>query len=150
MLAMAEPLTIGTTGNDRLIVSVNGRAHPGAEDFWDGNWMITPISVHVGGFTAEIAATLRMDELHRFHEGLKYINDNLDGAAVLTSMERWIDLTVRCERNGHLSVTGDVREDPASVTHLEFEIDHLDQTMLPGWLAALDAIEKEFPVLGRP
>jgi hypothetical protein len=66
---------------------------------------------------------------------------NLEGTANLTSMELWIDLTLRCESNGHLSVSGDLIENPATDTHLEFEIDHLDQTMLPGWIASLDAIE---------
>jgi hypothetical protein len=138
------------TGNDRVIINVEGRAHAGASDYWDGNWMITPISVRVGGFAADVAATLRMDEIHRFNEGLKYINQNLDGTAVLSSLELWIDLTVRCGPNGHLSVVGDVTENPATNTHLEFEIDNLDQTMLPGWIASLDAIEREYPVLGRP
>lgn len=88
--------------------------------YWDGNWMISPISVRVGGFTAEIGATLRMDEIHRFNEGLKYINQNLDGAAVLASMELWIELAVRCEPNGHLSVVGEVTENPATETCFDF------------------------------
>jgi hypothetical protein len=150
MAEVAGHITIGLTGNDHLTLRVEGRAHPGTVDYWDGNWMITPISVRVGGFTAEIAATLRMDEIHRFKRGLMYINQNLEGTANLASMELWIDLTVRCESNGHLSVSGDVIENPATDTHLEFEIDHLDRTMLPGWIASLDAIEREFPILGRP
>lgn len=147
---MAGQLIIGSPGSDNLTLKVEGRAHPGSLDYWDGNWMITPISVRVGGFTADVAATLRMDEIHRFNEGLKYMNQNLEGAAKLASMELWIDLTVRCESNGHLTVFGDVIENPATDTHLEFQIDHLDQTMLPGWIAALDAIEREFPTLGMP
>ncbi|UQX89253.1 hypothetical protein M6D93_04430 [Jatrophihabitans telluris] len=150
MLAVAGAFTLGMTGNDRVTVNVEGRAHPGAVDYWDGNSMITPILVHVGGFTAKVAATLRMNEIHRFNEGLKYMNQNLEGTAVLASMELWIDLTVRCEPNGHLSVVGDVRENPGTNTHLEFQIDHVDQTVLPGLIASLDAIEREFPVLGRP
>jgi len=150
MRAVGGQIVIGLHGNDRVIIKIEGRAHPGTTDYWDGNWMISPISVRVGGLTAEIAATLRMDEIHRFNEGLKYINQNLEGSAVLASMELWIDLTVRCEPNGHLSVAGDVTEDPGRGTHLEFEIDDLDQTMLPGWISALDDIEREFPVLGRP
>ncbi|HEU5271992.1 MAG TPA: hypothetical protein VFU36_18870 [Jatrophihabitans sp.] len=147
---MAPQIVIGLTGTEHVIIRVEGRAHPGATDYWDGNWMISPISVRVGGFTADVAATLRMDEIHRLNEGLKYLNQNLDGTAVLSSMERWIDLTVTCEPNGHLSVVGVVTEDPGRRTRLEFEIDNLDQTMLPGWIAALDDIEREYPVLGRP
>jgi hypothetical protein len=150
MAEVAGELIIGSTGSDNLTLTVEGRAHPGTADYWDGNWMITPISARIGGFTAQIAASLRMDELHRFNEGLKYINQNLEGTANLASMELWIDLTVRCESNGHLSVSGDLIENPATDTHLAFQIDHLDQTMLPGWIAALDAVEREFPVLGRP
>lgn len=137
-------------GSDRVIINVDDRAHPGTQDYWDGNWMTTPISVRVGGFSADVAASLRMDEIHRFNEGLKYINQNLEGTAVLASLELWIDLTVHCEANGHLTVHGDVIENPATDTHLEFEIANLDQTMLPGWIASLDAIEREFPVLGTP
>lgn len=51
------------------------------------------------------------------------MNANLEGSAVLASMELWIDLTVKCEPNGHLSVSGDVTENPGNNTHLEFEMD---------------------------
>lgn len=83
---MTAELRMGSTDVEHLTIAVLCREHAGAADFWDGNWVIATISVAVGGFTGSVRASLRTDEIHRFNEGLKFVNQNLFGAAVL---ERW-------------------------------------------------------------
>jgi hypothetical protein len=46
---------------------VLSRSHPGSSDFWDGNWLRTPLSGSLGGFRFEVAqAQLRADVLAVF------------------------------------------------------------------------------------
>src|SRR6185312_10105510 len=61
-----DTVVIGEAGGDHVIVGVVGRMHPGSQDYWDGNWLITPIRLQVGGFTGTVAAGLRAEELRRF------------------------------------------------------------------------------------
>src|SRR6184192_855386 len=83
---------------------VLGRMHPGCDDYWDGNWLVSPITARVGGFTAQIGASLRVEELQAFRLGLQRLYERLHGEAVLCSMEDWVNLAVRCEPNGSLAV----------------------------------------------
>lgn len=142
---------IGDRDGDRLVIEVQGRAHPGADDYWDGNWLATPIDLRVQGFSASLPAQLRTDELRRFREGLGYINHWMkDGAAVLSSLDHWIELTIKPKDElGHLSVTG-----LASSLHhdveLRFELHDMNLSHLPPMIDALSAIEDLYPVLGQP
>jgi hypothetical protein len=101
---------MGSTDAEHLSIAVLGREHAGADDYWDGNWLITTISVAVGGFTGRVRASLRMDEIHRFNEGLKFLNQNLFGAALLESMEHWISLAVKAGSRGRIEVSGELMD----------------------------------------
>ena len=149
---VAEPseLVIGRPDGDHLTVRIIGRMHPGSSDYWDGNWLISPISAHLGSFSAQLAAGLRVDELQTFRHGLELIDQQLRGEAVLTSLERWISLTVGCRPNGSLAVTGELDDNPGIGNRLTFAITGRDQTDIPAMLAALSAIERAYPLLGRP
>jgi hypothetical protein len=83
---MSSRIVVGMPDGDRIEIDVLGRAHPRARDYWDGNWILTTLVVHIGGFTGNIGAQLRTDELHRFNEGLKHMQHFLEGSAVLSSL----------------------------------------------------------------
>ena len=148
--AVENSLVLGPIGADHVAIRVLGRVHLGTSDYWDGNWVRTTIDVRAGGLTANVSADLRTDEFHRFAEGLKFINDKLFGSAVLLSMEDWIDLTVKCEPNGRLIVSGEVTDQPGVGNRMVFEVHDLDQTHLSTWIAQLTEIEAAFPVIGWP
>ena len=150
ILVVENTLVLGPSSADHVAIRVLELAHPGTSDFWDANWVRSTIQVRAGGFTADVAADLRTDELHRFAEGLRFIHDNLFGSAVLQSMEDWIDLTIKCEANGSLRVTGEVTDQPGVGNRLAFERPDLDQTNLSDWLQHVAAIESTFPLVGRP
>ena len=147
---MALELLFGSRDTEYLSLEVLRREHDGADDYWDGNWVITNIHLVVGAFTASFAASLRMDEIHRLNEGLKVMQQNVFGAAVLDSMEHWMELKIRCDAGGHLSISGWLSDAPANGNRLSFELPDKDQTYLPEWIGSLDAIEGAFPVLGSP
>src|SRR6266481_9165431 len=85
-------IVVGDPPGDHLALRVLGRLHPGADDFWDGNWLATPIKAAVGGFQATVGASLRADELQTFRDALKGLHSALNGEAVLESMEKWLTL----------------------------------------------------------
>jgi len=147
---MTAEFRIGSTDAEHLSITVLGREHAGADDYWDGNWVVSTISVAVGGFTGQVRASLRMDEIHRFNEGLKFLNQNLFGAAVLEGMEHWITLKVKAESRGQIEVSGELSDGAGVGNVLTFELPVVDQTYLPGWISSLDAIEKAYPVVGKP
>lgn len=143
-------ILIGDAGGDHVSIRVMGRMHPAAADYWDGNWLISPIEVAVGGFRGEVAAGLRMDELIQFREALESLHSSLEGEAVLDSMEGWIQLRVAADRRGSLQVTGKALDQPGSANALTFTMDGLDQSYLPALISALGAAEAKFPVRGQP
>jgi len=141
---------MGSNDAEHLSIAVLGREHAGADDYWDGNWVIANISVSVGGFNGTVRASLRMDEIHRFNEGLKFMNQNLFGVAVLESMEHWITLTVKAESRGRIEISGELSDGAGAGNVLSFDLAEVDQTYLAGWISDLDDIEKAFPVIGTP
>ena len=147
---MSAEFRMGSTDAEHLSITVLGREHAGADDYWDGNWVIAAISVAAGGFTGQVRASLRMDEVHRFNEGLKFLNQNLCGAAVLESMEQWITLTVRAESRGRIEVSGELADGAGIGNVLAFELADLDQTYLAGWISSLNDIEAAYPVVCKP
>ncbi|MEV4184817.1 hypothetical protein AB0J28_25675 [Streptosporangium canum] len=134
---------------DHVLIRVLGRMHPGCTDFWDGNWLTSLIHVQVGGFTAEVDAGLRVEELHDFRVALERVDAEVRGSATLSSLEHWIELTIECRPTGSLSISGTVADHPGMRNTLHFEIEGVDQTDIPALTDALVAAEKRFPILGR-
>jgi hypothetical protein len=141
-------IEIGDSGHGYLAICVVGWMHPGASDYWDGNWLISPIEVSIGGFRAAVPAGLRMEELVRFRESLEEVYSSLRGQAVLESMEGWLELRIAADRLGNLRATAVLLDRPGSANKLTFAIEGLDQSHLPAVVAALRAAEAKFPVRG--
>jgi len=141
-----QAVLIGHPGDDSIAIRVLGRMHPGATDYWDGNWLVSPIEIAVGGFTGRIGAGLRADELRAFRLGLQVLYERLDGEARLKSMEQWLEITITARSGGHLDVRGRAKDEPGMGNQLEFTIGGLDQSFLPEIIGSLEAIEAAFPV----
>ncbi len=142
-------VSVGHRDGDHVSIRVLGRVHAGADDFWDGNWLMTPVEVVIGGFRGDVGASLRAEELQGFREALERIYGSLQGDAVLRSMEGWLLLRVTPDRSGKLMVAGQVTDRPGSGNELSFKINGLDQSYLPEIIEALAEAEVFFPVVGR-
>ena len=146
---MGPHFLIGKASSEHLLVEVIGRNHPSAQDYWDGNWVRALLSVHAGGFRGNCEASLRTEELARFRTALGTLYDTLSGAAEFATMEKWLELQVVSDRLGHLSVEGQVRDQPGIGNTLTFRLE-IDQTQIPPTLRGLDGILTAFPVIGSP
>ncbi|MCK9901172.1 hypothetical protein MXD63_13915 [Frankia sp. Cpl3] len=142
-------IIVGRRSSDHVLIRVVGRMFPEVGDYWDGNWLTSPITARLRGFTADLDAALRGDELRSFREQLQCVHRKICGRAELVSTEEWIALNVLCERNGHLTVGGELGDGSATRNKLLFSLPGLDQTDLPPLIDALLAVEQRFPVVGR-
>jgi hypothetical protein len=149
-IELRPQVVIGRLENDHLLIRVLGRLHAGADDFWDGNWLVTPIEVVVGGFRGEPGASLRAEELLGFRQALECVYASLEGEAVFESMESWLTLRIAIDRSGRVAVTGKVIDQIGGANELNFRIDGLDQSDLPAMIEELQEIETFFPVIGTP
>lgn len=141
-------IVIGDLGGDHIVIGVQGRLHPGAEDFGDGNWLSALVKFDLGQFNGKISASLRAEELRKFGVELGKLNTSLHGEAVLESMEDWLTLRVAVAKSGRLDVTGRLVDRPGDGNQLIFEIDGLDQSYLAAVLESLAEVESLFPVFG--
>jgi hypothetical protein len=143
-------IVVGDPAGDHLSIRVLGRLHPGAEDFWDGNWLATPIEVAVGGFQGRVGASLRADELQAFEDALKGLHSTLKGESLLESMEKWLTLRIAATSRGRLEVKGTLLDRAGDGNQLIFKIEVLDQSDLPNIIDSLEEVNTLFPVLGSP
>lgn len=140
---------LGSENGDHLRVTVTNRLHQGATDYWDGNWLNTPVEIRAGAFRGQYVASLRAEELQGLLNGLKDLYESLVGEAKLHSMENWLILDVVGDRQGHVEIKGTAGDNPGIGNWLEFKLS-LDQTFLPEAIRQLETILERFPVIGSP
>lgn len=147
---LRSPVIIGDPSADHLTIRVLGRLHPGSDDFWDGNWLATPIDVSVGGFHGTVGASLRADELRDFKEAIERVQASLQSEATLESMEGWLTLQVTAESSGRFAIHGTIVDRLGAGNCLTFKIRDLDKSHLRPIVESLAEMESSFPVLGSP
>lgn len=141
---------IGRPNGDHISIRVVGRMHPHADDYWDGNWLVTPIDIVAGGFHGSVAGALRADELKAFRDELFRLHETLQGSATLESMEQWLSLVVVVSSGGGVDVTGNLVDAIGIGNRLTFRLGELDQSDLPSIIDALEDVQMLFPVIGTP
>ena len=141
-------VTLGHRDGDRITISVLDRMHKGASDYWDGNWLVSPVEFTVGAYCGTIGAGLRVEELIGLRRQLETAYAEHGGAARLASMEEWVDLTIEVSESGDVEIQGNFVDQPGYGNRLAFTIAGLDRTALPDVIGALLEIEDAFPILG--
>ncbi len=93
-----------------LTISLLGRSHPGATDYWDGNWVRANVKVKAGGFRGSVGGDLRTEELARFLAQLGRLQESLRGTAEFATMEEWLSLRVSGDGKGHMEFRCVIRD----------------------------------------
>jgi len=143
-------IVIGDLDGEHVRIRVLGRTHAAPPEAAGSDWLVSPITIVVGGFTGQVPAALRSDELHRFREGLQEVQRTGGGTAVLKSIEDWISLAVVLQTNGTLSVTGSADDEPGIGNTLRFAFDGLPSEQLGPLVAALRECEDRFGSVPGP
>lgn len=140
---------IGGGNAEYMAVTVSGRSHPDATDFWDGNWLNARADLRAGGFTGRVDGYLRAEELEQFRGSMAALYESLSGRAVFETMEDWLALTLTGDGKGHIATAGRLVDVPGTGNELRFSLD-LDQTYLPRIIGNLGSIVDAYPVRGQP
>ncbi|MGQ9607584.1 MAG: WapI family immunity protein [Thermogutta sp.] len=133
-------------GRDFLAVSVLGRSHPGAMDYWDGNWLQATVEVTAGGFRGSAAGDVRADELVCFHGQLVRLQDSLQGTAEFETMERWLSIRGTGDGKAHIEFCCMIRDKPGSGNTLNCTL-ATDQTFVRNTVTDLAEVIRAFPVV---
>jgi hypothetical protein len=142
-------VAIRCEGGGFLTITLVGRSHPGASDYWDGNWVMASVGVQAGGFRGSVGGHLRAEELADFHEQLARLQESLRGTAEFATMEGWLSIRVEGDGRGHMECRCVIRDEPGIGNTLDCTLS-TDQTFTRSTVAELAAAVQAFPVVGRP
>lgn len=140
-------LLLGVLDGPHLIVQPTRRAHPNADDYWDGNWLLAAIRVLCGGRRLEYEASLRAEEFVAFHAGVRRLLNHPEGTAGFKTMERWLRIHIHGDGQGHFRADCGATGRPGLDRQIDFTFD-VDRAALPPVVSGLDAIVAAFPVRG--
>ncbi len=136
-------------GGDCLTITLLGRSHPEATDYWDGNWLRATVEVAAGGFRGSVGGDLRAEDLVQFHDQLLRLQQSLRGTAEFETMEGWLSIRVTGDGKGHMGLRCSICDRPGSGHELHCMLAS-DQTVTRSALAQLAAAVHAFPVVGTP
>ena len=140
---------IGIGDDNYLTVKPLYRPYDQCQDYWDGNWVTSQITIRVGGFYGNITASLRTDEFFHFKEELSKLYAALKGQASFSSMENWLTIQVEGDGLGHFEAQCVVLDEVGVGNRLHFRL-NFDQTELPQIIKNLEEVLHVFPVRGKP
>ena len=149
MLNNTPKMVIGNESTNWVAVQVLARSHPGLQDYWDGNWVRSEVTLRAGAFSGRYDADLRTDEFARFRDELKAVFQPLIGNATFSSLEMWLAIELVGDGKGHFSGACQAMDTPGTGNRLTFSL-AIDQTEIPSILRDLDSILSHFPVIGSP
>ena len=136
-------------GGDFLKITILGRSHAGADDYWDGNWISSLVEVKAGGFRASVSGDLRGEELAQFLDQLSKLQESLRGIAEFETMERWLSIRVSGDGSGHMAFQCVIMDQPGVGNTLDCTL-ATDQTFTQATIAGLVVAVQAFPIVGKP
>ena len=140
-----KQFSIGTSGHESIVLSVNRYEREPSGEFFDDNWLCCTVAVRAGELGGEFQASLLTAELEELRQGLMQLYDTLQGECVFEPMEKQLVLRVACDRLGAIRVTGAATPQPGSGNSLSFDL-AMDQTCLKRAFDDLSDVMQAFPV----
>jgi hypothetical protein len=132
-----------------LAIAIVGSSHPGCLDYWDGNWLGAEVEVVAGSFRGSVVGSIRREEIHDFHQQVLRLFETLAGEAVFRTMERWLTIRMVGDGRGHITMEGELTDQPGYSNTLRFRL-AVDQTHLGPFRTGLGQIATKYPVIGQP
>ena len=137
-------------GNGAFVtLNFHHRAYPEAQDYWDGNWVVTRIQAETQGFRADFTDQVHLGDVVRFYEGVMSLHTTLSSEATLTMMEEYLTVNGTLDARGGLDWSVLVTHPHQRNTQLQFMF-RADQSYLPALIQQLEGVLVEFQVRGRP
>ncbi len=95
-------IRVGGEEFEFLAITLLGRSHPAASDYWDGNWSAPSSRSPPVGSAARSRATCA-DEFDAFRRELALLGESLAGIARFATMEGWLSISATGDGRGHMS-----------------------------------------------
>ena len=149
MEASPIDLVVGEQQGNQVSLRPLYRENPSAQDYDDGNWLVTESLLEAGAFGGKVRASLCTQDFFSFRTQLRGLTTTPRGAARFETMEEWLELEVVGDGKGHFAGTGELTDSPGTGNRLRFSF-AFDQTHLPAMLRQLEEICRRFPVIGEP
>jgi len=137
---------LGGAEREFVEVTVRGRSHPRATDYWDGNWLRSEVRIKVGGFLGGFEADFRSEEFARFLVELEQLYASLSGRAVFATLEEQLRLELDGDGKGHIELRGQARDQAGTGHQLTFRL-QLDQTVLGAALEEMRSLVAAYPIV---
>lgn len=125
------------------------RAYPEAQDYWDGNWVVTRIQAATQGFNADFTDQVHLGDVVPFYEQVMKMHATLTGEATLAMMEEYLTVTGTLDARGGLDWSAMLSQPFRRDNRLQFTF-RADQSYLPDMIQQLEHVLTEFGVWGRP
>lgn len=141
---------IGERGGDHLRIRVLSRTEQVMRDYWDENWLVTAVSVNVGGWKGKNEkAYFRTEELARFRAKVALIAEGKLLDAEFAPMEPHLRFRMQADEGGGLvSISGSAIDRLEDGNALTFRMSTPFAT-LSKLAAQLAEVERAYPTIGK-
>ena len=141
-------IQIGTHSSEHVALEVTRRTHPNSDDYYDGNWLSTDITVKVGAWRGKYDGSLTVPAFVGFRDQLSELYEKLSGKAIFSCLEPWIEIEIEGDGKGGMILSGLATDQLGSGNELKFSFE-LDQTFLPDIIKQLNELIEAYPVVGN-
>jgi hypothetical protein len=146
---MPHQFKIGGNDDEFLELTVTGYERPLSGEYDDDNWLNTTVIVKARGFQGKATPSLQTWDLSAFLKELIALNQTLTGTATINPIEDQLSLSVECDKQGHVTVSGYLLDTSMYRYRLTFTFE-IDQTFLTQTIQDLREVCDAFPTRGTP
>jgi hypothetical protein len=131
--------SIGSEDSECLTVEILGP--PAKDEGYD--WIPVRVKIRAGAFSGNFSAYLLAREIVKFKNELETLHKNLKGTAKFETIEEQLLLKINVDKLGHISISGEVRDEAGTGNRLIFEMS-FDQTYLSRTIRELEEVVVSF------
>lgn len=127
-------------------ISILGRSHVNAQDYWDANWLDSEIKVEVYCFKAHYITYVRVDDLQRFYDELIKLEHFAVKQAEFTTMEEGLHLLCTMRPNGSVLCTGTAADETGNILKFALKTDLIS---IGNLARQLKSTLNLYPIIGK-
>jgi hypothetical protein len=129
----ANQILMGKSGADHIEIGITSSSNV-------ERWLDSTLDIKAGPWSGSFRAWFYAGELRHLADDIDGLYTDLVGPVDFQPMEAYIELHLRGNGRGLITIEGKAMDDPASGAHLVFQLE-LDQTELPTISAQLRAAD---------
>jgi hypothetical protein len=140
-------IRFGSEPSGFMSITVRGRAYKHRKDSWDGNWLLVDVRVQLPKFTAQVAGSVRAEELLRLSRELREFYESVSDTVVFVTHGGWLEFQIGSGRAGRVILSGRLADETENHSYLRFRLE-ADELALAGQMRTLHQAIEAYPVIG--